>query len=251
MMMNGMQVEVAGEGPPVVMVHGLGGTGNVWQPQTPSLSKRFTVYRPDMPGAGRSPVPASATVDGFVASLIGLLDEKKIEQAHFVAHSFGALVLQHLAAAHPDRVGKLVLVGAVRAPADANRQGPRDRAAKVRSEGMVAVADAIAGFATSPLTRSSKPAVMALVREFLMRQDPQGYALTCEALAGAVDADFSRIRCQTLLITGEDDAVGPPAMVQKLAAELTNATVEVLAACGHWSPIEQPERVTALIERFL
>jgi pimeloyl-ACP methyl ester carboxylesterase len=250
MVVDGMQVEVAGQGPALVLVHGLGGTGNVWQPQM-SLASRFSVLRPDLPGAGRSAVPASASIERFVASLIALLDAQKIERAHFVGHSFGALVLQHLAAAHPDRVDKLALVGAVRAPADANRQGPRDRAAKVRSEGMVSIADAVANAATAPDTRQRKPAVMTLVREFLMRQNAEGYALTCEALSHAVDAPFSRIRAQTLFITGEDDAVAPLAMVRKLAEELPSARVESIAACGHWSPIEQPERVTAALESFL
>jgi pimeloyl-ACP methyl ester carboxylesterase len=245
-----MQVEKSGEGPALVLVHGLGGTGNVWQPQVATLSKRFTVYRPDLAGAGRSSVPASVSVESFVADLIGLLDAEKIERASFAGHSFATLVLQHLAASHPARVDKLLLLSAVRAPADANRQGPRDRAAKVRSEGMLAVADTIANFATAPSTRAGKPAVMTLVREFLTRQDAQGYALTCEALAAAHDADFSRIQCPTLFVTGADDAVGPPAMVEKLAAGLPNARVEIVPDCGHWASIEQPEQVTVALDRF-
>jgi 3-oxoadipate enol-lactonase len=249
--MAGMTVEKAGEGPAVVMVHGLGATGNAWQPQVAALSRRFTLYRPDLPGQGRSPLEAGVSVASIVTGLVRLLDENKIDKARFVGHSFGTLVLQHLAAAHPQRVEKLVLVGAVRAPAEANRQGPRDRANKVRAEGMASIADAVANFATAPATREHKPAVIALVREFLMRQDPEGYARTCEALASATDANLSAISAPTLFITGADDAVGPPAMVQKLAAEFRNGRFEQLAECGHWPTIEQPERVTALLDQFL
>jgi pimeloyl-ACP methyl ester carboxylesterase len=84
-----------------------------------------------------------------------------------------------------------------------------------------------------------------------MRQDPEGYARTCEALASATDANLSAISAPTLFITGADDAVGPPAMVQKLAAEFRNGRFEQLAECGHWPTIEQPERVTALLDQFL
>jgi 3-oxoadipate enol-lactonase len=251
MQMNGMEVEVAGEGPPLVLVHGLGGTGNVWQPHMAALSRRFKVYRPDLRGSGRSSLPASVSVASLVADLMAILEHEHIERASFAGHSFGALVLQHLAALHPTRVAKLVLVGPVKAPADAGRKGARDRAATVRAEGMVAVADTIAGFATSPTTRESKPAVMALVREFLMRQNVEGYARTCEALAAAEDPDLSHIACPTLIIAGADDAVAPLAVANRLQGEIAASVVEVIEQCGHWTSIEQPERVTAALDRFL
>lgn len=246
-----MVVEKAGEGPSLVLVHGLGATANAWQPQLAELSKRFTVLRPDLPGQGRSGLEPGVSVQGLVSALLRVLDERNIERASFVGHSFGTLVLQHLAAAHPQRVDKLVLVGVVRALAEANRQGPRDRAAKVRAEGMAAVADVVPAFATSPATRAGKPVVMAFIRELLTRQNPEGYARICEALGGATDANFASIQAPTLFITGADDAVGPPAMAEKLAAEFRNGRYEQLADCGHWPTLEQPERVTELLQKFL
>ena len=251
MKINGMQVEVAGEGPAVVLVHGLGGTSNVWQPQVSTLAQRFKVYRPDLVGSGRSPAQSAVSVTGFVADLIALLDQEKISEAAFVGHSFGSLILQHLAVTHPKRVSKLSLVGPVRAPAEAGRKGTRDRAARVRAEGMAWLGDTLINVAVSAATRERKPAVVALVREFIMRQVPEDYARSCEALASATDAEVSRISCPTLLITGTEDVVAPPAAAEKLRAEIPGSRLEVLTECGHWTPIEQPDAVTTLLAKFL
>jgi 3-oxoadipate enol-lactonase len=254
-LINGMEVEKTGSGPALILVHGLGGTGNFWFPQLAALSAAFTVYRPDMRGSGRSPLNGSdggtLTIDQIVADLIGLLDHEKIERAAFAGHSFGSLVVQHLAAKHPDRVTQVVLVGPVRAPADANRQGPRDRAAKVRAEGMIAVADAIVGAALSPATRANKPVAVSFVRELLLRQDPAGYAATCEALANAVEVNYAAIVAPTLLLTGKDDGVGSPATAQALKDLIAGAQITVLEDCGHWTAIEQPERVSEALTGFL
>ena len=259
MLINGMEVEKTGSGPALVLVHGLGGTGNFWFPQLAALSATFTVYRPDMRGSGRSPLNGSGgsgvngklTIDQIVADLIGLLDHEKIERAAFAGHSFGSLVVQHLAAKHPDRVTQLVLVGPVRAPADANRQGPRDRAVKVRAEGMIAVADTIVAAALSPATRANKPVAVSFVRELLLRQDPEGYAATCEALADAVEVDYAAIVAPTLLLTGKDDGVGSPATAQALKDLIADARLTVLDDCGHWTAIEQPEHVGEALADFL
>jgi pimeloyl-ACP methyl ester carboxylesterase len=217
-----------------------------------------------MRGSGRSPLGSGEghgkganngigklTIDQIVADLIGLLDHEKIERAAFVGHSFGSLVVQHLAAKHSDRVTQVALVGPIRAPADANRQGPRDRATKVRAEGMIAVADAIVAAALSPATRANKPVAVSFVRELLLRQDPAGYAATCEALADAVDADHAAIVAPTLLLTGKDDGVGSPATAEALRNLIPDARLTVLDECGHWTAIEQPERVGEALTQFL
>ena len=107
-------------------------------------------------------------------------------------------------------VKSLVLAGPVHALPEAGRQGVRERAAKVRAEGMADVAEAVLKGATSGDTKANNPVATAFVRELLMRQDADGYARTCEALAAAKAADLERIGCRVLLVTGDEDAVAPP-----------------------------------------
>jgi 3-oxoadipate enol-lactonase len=246
-----LSVETQGSGEAVVLVHGLGSSANVWEPQVRALADRFTMVRLDLEGAGRSPATGALSIEGWVQDLKALLDHLKVARARFVGHSLGTLILQHFAVAHPEKVEKLVLIGVNRAPPEARRVAIRERVAKVRAEGIDAIVEAVVKGGVSPHTLAHKPEVVAFVRELLTRQPVEGYARSCEAMAAAVAADVSGIRVPVLLIAGRDDAVSPVANSEGLAAELAEAQLRVLEQCGHWHPIEQPAAVSAALREFL
>ena len=253
MQVNGKElaVEVEGDGPAVLMVHGLGGTSNVYQVQADALAERFRVIRVDSAGAGRSAVTDGISIGTHADDLAGVLDALDVDAAAVVGHSMGTLVVRELATRHPGRVSALALLGAVRAPAEAGRQAQRDRAATVRAQGAAAVAPAIVANALSATTRRDKPEVAAFVRELVMRQDAEGYARNCEALAAATDPGPVASGLPLLLVTGADDAVGPPEAGQEIAAVHGSATVEVLPGVGHWTTLEAAGPVTDLLLKFL
>jgi 3-oxoadipate enol-lactonase len=251
MQVNGRElaVEVEGEGPAVLLVHGLGGTSNFYQCQAGALAERHTVIRVDSAGAGRSPVADGISVESHADDLAAVLDELGVAFAAVVGHSFGTLVARSLAARRPGRVSALALLGAVREPAEAGRQAQRDRAAVLRDRGTVAVAPGVVANALSETTRRDRPEVAAFVRELVMRQDPEGYARNCEALAAATDPGPIDPALPLLLITGDDDTVGPPAASRELAHH--GATVEILPGVGHWTALEAARSVTDLLLKFL
>ncbi|MDT7684288.1 MAG: hypothetical protein QOG57_4598, partial [Pseudonocardiales bacterium] len=189
MQVNGKElaVEVDGEGPAVLLVHGLGGTSNFYQVQADALAERFRVIRVDSAGAGRSPVADGISIESHADDLAAVLDALDVDSAAVVGHSMGTLVVRTLAARHPGKVSALALLGAVREPPEAGRQAQRDRAAVLREKGTAAVAPGVVANALSETTRQRRPEVAAFVRELVMRQDPEGYARNCEALAAATD----------------------------------------------------------------
>lgn len=247
-------VEIDGSGDAVLLIHGLGGTSNFWTPVLPALA-RFRTVRPDLPGSGRSHrVEGALSIDRFVRALMRVCGAAGIERAHVAAHSMGTIVAFHLAALEPKLVRSLVLFGPLTAPPDASRGSIRARGEKARKEGdpgMQAIADAIVEAATSRETRSARPVAVAAVRESLMRQCPEGYARSCEALADAQGADLAKIGCPVLLVTGDEDAIAPPQAVRAIGAKIPGAVVEVLPRCGHWTVYEKPEECGALLRRFL
>jgi pimeloyl-ACP methyl ester carboxylesterase len=83
-----------------------------------------------------------------------------------------------------------------------------------------------------------------------MRQDPDGYARTCDALADAQAADLTKIACPALLVTGDEDVVAPPQAVRLMGEKIARSRVEVLRGCGHWTPVEMPEECAALLAQF-
>ncbi len=244
---------VGGGGDAVLMIHGLGGTSNVWTPLLPAFA-RFLKLRFDLPGSGRSHrVEGPLSIGRLLYAAIRVLTARDVKRAHVVGHSLGTIVATHLAAVEPKLVRSLALFGPLLAPPDAARAGIRTRAQKARAEGvsgMQEIADGLVQAATSTETKAHRHAAVAYVRESLMRQDPDGYARTCDALADAAPADPSRIACPTLLVTGDEDGVAPPQSVRSMGARIAGAQVEVLRGCGHWTPVEKPEECIELLRRF-
>lgn len=246
-----LAVEIEGSGPPVLMVHGLGSTSNFYQVQAQALADRFQVIRPDSAGAGRSPVTGQISIGSHADDLAALLDQLSVSGATVIGHSMGTLVVRTLAARHPGLVSRLVLLGAVAEPAEAVRQAQRDRAATLRKDGTAAVAPGVVANALSETTRRDKPEVAAFVRELIMRQDPEGYARNCEALATATDPGPVAPSLPLLLITGSDDKTGPPEASHAIATAHGSATVTVIDGIGHWTALEAARDVTDQLLKFL
>ena len=246
-----MAVEVDGQGDAIVFVHGLGGTSNVFTPQQLALGSRYRTVRPDLPGSGRSPAGGPLSIGGFADAVLRLARVLGVERAHFVGHSMGTIVCQHIAVNEPRLVRSLALFGPLLAPPDPARQAMRERAAKARAEGMAGIADAILQGATSGDTRANNPVAAALVRELLMRQDAEGYARSCEALAGAEAADVRRIACPVLLVTGDEDGVASPSNVRAMAEQINGARAVILNRCGHWATLERAAECSAALKEFL
>jgi len=250
-------VEEEGEGDAVVCVHGLGGSTNTFTPLMPSLA-RHRVIRVDMPGSARSHrVEGPLTIERFVETLLSVCTRLNVTRAHWIGHSLGTIVCQHLAVSAPKLVQSLALFGPLITPPEAARTAIRARAAKARGEGtagMHEIALALLNAAISAETRQRSPLAVAFVRESLMRQEPEAYARTCEALAEAGPAAVEKIEAPVLLVTGDEDGVAPPQQVRVFAGKLHGAKssrVVVLPRCGHWTPIERPEECARELRDFL
>ena len=242
-----LAIEIDGEGEPVVMIHGLGGTTNTFTPLLPAFSRNQRI-RFDLPGSGRS-----RHGEGALAIEVYLEAVRKAfpaGSAHVVGHTMGTIVAQHFAAAEPGRVKSLALFGPLLAPPDQARANIRARAARARQEGMRGIADALVQASLSTHSKQKNQLAVAFVRESLMAQDPDGYARSCEALADMQAADASRISCPTLLVTGDEDAVSPPQSVRMMSQKIAGSRVEVLRGCGHWTPVEKPEECIQLLKQF-
>ncbi|MBN4083970.1 alpha/beta fold hydrolase [bacterium AH-315-A03] len=250
---NGKELwlETSGEGDPVVMVHGLGGTSTFFDAVATRLASSSQVVVFDLEGHGRSPLAGSLSISGWAEDLGAVLDHVGASSASVVSHSMGTVIAQEFAARNPDRVDKLVLLGPIRELPDGGRDGLCERAATVREHSMGAVATGIANGGTGPRTKESRPEVVGYVRESLLRQDSEGYAAACEALAASVDADQAAISCPVLLITGTDDGLAPPDKAERISAGFADSRLEVIDGIGHWTVIEAGTEVAALVADFL
>jgi 3-oxoadipate enol-lactonase len=234
--------EEEGEGDAVVCIHGLGGSANSFGPLLPALA-RHRVLRLDLPGSGRSQrAEGELSITRYVDAVLALCSRAGVTRAHVLGHSMGTIVAQHLAVQAPKLVRSLALFGPLIAPPEPARAAMRARAVKAREgvAGLHEIVTALLQAALSADTRQRNPLAVAFVRESLMRQEPEAYARSCEALAGAQPAAVERIACPTLLVTGDEDGVAPPQAVRLMAEKIVGARVVVLPRCGHWTPVERP-----------
>ena len=252
--LNDLTIEIDGEGAALLCIHGLGGSSNNWTPVLPALGS-FRCIRPDLPGSARSPLPADGkmlSIKRYVDAMEQLLSSLDIGSVHVMAHSMGTIVAQHLALRSPGTVKSLALFGPLAAPAEAARPNIAARANAARGgvAVMQEIADAIVKGATSTQTKEQQPAVLALVRESVMRQSPEGYAQSCAALAEAQSAALERIDVPTLLVTGDQDGVAPVVNVRAMQERIAGSRLVVLEGCGHWTTFEQPQRCAQELEAF-
>lgn len=233
------------------MIHGLGGSSNTFQAMLPRLGN-FMVIRPDLPACARSKTPQeSLSIADMATSLLALLRAQGLTRVHLVGHSMGSLVAQCIAIHAPECVATLTMLGGITEPPQPARSGLLARAETARSKGMQGIADQIIAATLSPHTHEYLATAVALVRESLMRQDPEGYAKCCEAVATHQVFDGRKITAPSLLLTGDCDPVAPVSMAQQLCDVMPKAQLSVVPDCGHWIPVEQAQVCATKLGTFL
>ncbi|MEX0591871.1 MAG: alpha/beta fold hydrolase [Nitriliruptoraceae bacterium] len=248
---NTLHYDSYGEGPPIVFIHGLGGSLNVWHGvRQPMLQHHHTVAM-DLRGHGRSQGKGKFSIEAWSKDVQRLMRHLELSAVTLVGHSLGTLVAQHLAQHAPDLVDQLVLVGGISYFQPPTVEAYRKRADEVEANGMdVLVDDWLAG-AVSPQTHATQAGAAGLLRELFLRNDAISYAKSCRALAKAPPIRRDEIGQPTLIIAGAHDRSTPLAMAEELKSSIPVSRVKVLADVGHWMPVEAPGAVAAAILEYL
>jgi pimeloyl-ACP methyl ester carboxylesterase len=257
-----MRYFVGGTGPPLVLVHGLGGSAVNWFELAPLLVRDRRLVVPDLPGHGGSdPLPAVASVGAFADRVAAVAEHEDALPAPVVGHSLGGLVVLHLALRHPAATTRLVLAAAA-----GLSTGTRLGRALIGASMVVRPGRLVARHADrvvrSPLLRR------ALFGAYYVA-DPVG--ITEEALRGflaghllhtdiatawrALRTDDPRerlgtIRCPTLVLWGALDAQLPLDDAFEYTRRL-RAQLRVIPECGHLLIGERPDACADAILSFV
>ncbi len=243
-----------GSGPPLMLVHGLGGTGEaIWRIHTLELGREFDVIVPDLRGCGGSGAPPGPWAPrDFVDDLHMLVERLRLDRVALMGHSFGGSIVLAYAAANPERVTAVVAAGGPTEFPQQTREALRARADTVEASGMGAVAEAVATAGMAPSFREAHPDEFQAYVDLLLANDPFAYATTCRAVADLdITSELERISTQVLLIAGELDGVAPPAHNRANAERIPGATFVEVEDCGHILPWEKPEALTAAAVPYL
>lgn len=230
------------EYPPMLLVHGAGASRLVWPAELRRLPPTGAIAV-DLPGHGKSPGPASDTIDAYAAALIALLDALGIEQVITCGHSMGGAVVQQMALNHPDRVAGLVLVAT---------------GAKLRVHpDLLALSQHDLSAAAARLDDwmwgdQADTSLKALARKELIALPP-GTLHSDYRACDAFDSrnHLSHIVAPTLVIAGSSDRMTPPKFSATLAASIPHAESVTIAGTGHYIILEQPEAVAQAVTGWL
>jgi 3-oxoadipate enol-lactonase len=247
--------EVAGDGPPVVLVHGFGLDLRMWDPQVEPLAARFRVVRYDCRGFGASGPFDPAVPYTHAGDLLALLDYLAIQDAALVGLSFGGRVVLQTALAAPARVRELALLGAVLdgVPWDpASAQALEEVTRQVQTRGVLA---GRASWLSHPLfTAARERPDLARQLAGMVAGYPGQHWLGQDAHRPPDPAPIDvleQVRQPTLVAVGQQDVPGFREMSAVLARRIPGARYHVVADAGHMINLEQAPAVNDLLTRFL
>lgn len=259
---------VAGSGPPVVLLHGIGDSSATWEPIIPALARDHLVIAPDLLGHGHSDKPrADYSVAGFANGVRDLLGVLGINRASLVGHSLGGGVAMQFAYQYPERTERLVLVGSGGAGPEVSialralsLPGARAAMMLLRVPGarwqlgaavsILRALDTALGQDAPDLLRAVDALPDARSRTAFIRSlhavvDWRGQVVTM------LDRCYLAAGMPTLLVWGSRDALVPVSHGHRAHAAMPGSRLEVFDGAGHFPFHTDPQRFVALLRDFL
>jgi pimeloyl-ACP methyl ester carboxylesterase len=251
---NGLEIayDRAGEGPPLLFVHGAATDGRLWRPQLDALADEFTVVAWDEPGAGRSSyMPAHFGLADYASCLAGLIDALALGPAHVAGLSWGGTVAQELYRRHPELVATLILADTYAGwKGSLPEEELRARVAHYR-EAVAAPAEEFDPTLPGLLSADPPPEAVALLAEMAADVRPASMNTQLSLMAETDQRDLlPQIAVPTVLIWGELDGRSPLTVARQLEQAIPDAELVVVPGAGHVSNLEQPERFNDAVRRF-
>lgn len=248
---NGIQQAYtrAGQGEPLVLVHGYPLDHTIWYDMVSFLEDDFTLILPDLRGFGLSGISEAQYAIADVASdIAGLLDHLGVEKTYIAGHSMGGYVALAFARRYPQRVLGLGLIS-TQAPADTleRKQGRYAAAEEILKNGVQPVAESMPG----KLTPDER--VQAFVHSLIVAQRPAGLAGALRAMAERDDSTsaLSSFEFPVVVIHGEADELIPIQRALEVNAAISHATLMEISGVGHMPMMENPQATATTLKSLL
>jgi 3-oxoadipate enol-lactonase len=253
--MNIPTFTVLGDGPTVLMLHGVGGGHLAFAPQVETLaSSGYRAVAWDMPGYGHSAPIEPYNFKGLAQSCIALIESLKCGDVALLGHSMGGMVAQEVMARRPELVNKLILCATSPSFGKPDAQWQRDFIAQRTApldagKTMAELAEVLVPQMVGP---GSLPEGVRLATHCMSQIPASTYRRALEAiLSFDRRAQLPQIQVPTLLLAGEHDRNAPPAMMKKMAEAIPRSTFLEMPGVGHLLNLEAPDEFDGLVLNFL
>jgi pimeloyl-ACP methyl ester carboxylesterase len=249
----------AGQGDPVVLIHGSGPGVTAyanWRLVMPTLAENFRVLAPDMVGFGYSERPANISygLQTWADQVLGLMDTLEVGRAHLVGNSFGGAIALRIAAQHPDRVGKMVLMGSMGVEFPITEGLERVWGYEPSFENMRKVLDVFAYSRELVNDELAEVRYRGSIQPGFQESFAAMFPAPRQRWVAAMGTSEDQIRAlphRVLIVHGREDQVIPLQTSLRLAELIDNADLSVYSHCGHWSMIERTRDFNRQVSEFL
>jgi pimeloyl-ACP methyl ester carboxylesterase len=251
---NGTSIhyESTGSGPLLLLIHGIGGSGQDWENVLPRLAERFTVVTPDVRGFGRSAKPAGPySASLWAADMAAVLASLTTAPTAVLGHSMGGVIAQRLMLDFPDQVRAAILVSTSSEVKEAASQFWEKQADDIEANGLGQMVTRRQASYTDEF-KAAHPEVLDADERRVRLNEPAAYAAAARAVARYnFTAELRGVDKPVLIIQGLDDTQTPPGGSVIMSRAIPGARLEMLEKCGHGVHNDQPDRFVALVTEFM
>jgi 3-oxoadipate enol-lactonase len=243
------------DGPPLLLIQGLGTDSRGWALQRLAFGRRYRCYAIDNRGTGRSDRPAGPyALDRMALDALAVLDAEGVQRAHVIGASMGGVIAQIIGVLHPERTRSLVLACTACRHHEWRRELLQEWADAVDEGGMAALGDEALEWLVGPRLRKRFGIWLNLLARILLQSPPEPFIAQVGAILDASDElrlELATVRVPTLVVTGSQDSLTPVGDAEELAELIPHARLEVISGAAHGLMVEAPNGFNDTVLRFL
>ena len=237
----------------VLLLHGMGSSGDDWVLQLPALTPRYRVLTPDARGHGQSGKPPGPySIPQMADDVVELFDELQIDSAHVVGLSMGGCIGLQMAVAHPDRVRSFVSVNSFAKIRAAGWRGFARFLHRMWALNFGAMDDVAEPVARAMFPKPEQDEIRRLTVKRIASNPKGPYRATLKAcLNFNALPHLGRVKCPALIVAGDRDLTVSMAVKKEMHRGLPHAELVIIPDSGHATPIDQPEKFNEILLGFL
>jgi len=240
------------EGNPIVFIHGVGLTKEMWEPQI-NFFKEYNTLTYDLLGHGKTPLKKSKiSFEDFSKQLIKLINELNLQKIHLVGFSLGALIARHFASEYSDKLSSLILLSSIYKRNEDQKRIVKNRFEVAKMNRPASKHAALRRWLSEDFTKKN-PEIYKKIYSVLEKNKRLDFLKSYDIFVNYVDDDkmLKKINVNTLIVTGENDAGSTPEMSKNLSKMIQKSKFVEIKGAKHLCSIECVDDVNITFKNFI